>query len=82
MMLPKSDVGSSSMVAQSVLGAPSCTRSDDDVDAVGLEVVGLALTASTMSVTSMSVMPPGDDQLGQVLGDGADEADLDAVRCP
>ena len=35
-----------------------------------------------MSVTSMSAMPAGRDQLGQVLGDRADEADLDAVRSP
>ena len=33
-----------------------------------------------MSVTSISAMPAGRDQLGQVLGHGADEADLDVAE--
>ena len=40
-MLPKSEVGSSSIVAQSVLAAPSCTSRMTRSAPVGLELVGL-----------------------------------------
>ena len=51
MMLPKSEVGSSSMVAQSVSGAPSCTSRTTTSAPSALRSSAASLVASTMSVT-------------------------------
>ena len=81
MIEPKSEVGSSSIVAQFVFGAPSWTSSTIDVGALAASrSSAAALTSVTMSVTSISAMPAGRDQLRQVLGHRTDEADLDRTE--
>ncbi len=64
-MLPKSDVGSSSIVAQVVDGAPSCTSITTRSTPAVLSVSASALTALTMSVTSIEAMPAGETSSGR-----------------
>ena len=80
MIDPKSDVGSSSIVVQLVLGAPSWTSMHHHVRAIGLELVGRGVDR----VDDVGDVDLGDPrrrhQLGQVLGDRTDEPDLDPVH--
>ena len=63
-ILPKSDAGSIAE-AYDVVAAPSWTSRMTMSAPCALSFVGLALAASTMSVTSMSAMPPGATSSGR-----------------
>ena len=59
MMLPKSDVGSAAIWAQVVVSEPSCTSMTTTSAPWAFSSSASALTAVTMSVTSICAMPPG-----------------------
>ena len=65
MIDPKSDVGSSSMVAQLVLGAPSWTSSTTTSAPSVLSWLAAVLTELTMSVTWTSWIPAGETSSGR-----------------